>query len=204
MTTIEKVTVFITCTHADRRYLLLIQHPYAGIQLPAGTVDPGEAPAVAARREAAEETGFTDLSEERLLGQEEKDLPDGLCAIMTATPVYSRPDATSFDWIHIRRGIVVKPLRQQADFTQIHYQELDRHDAPDTLSFVITGWAPTRNLVWRYIRYFYHFTCQGDPQASWTVETDNHTFRLFWADVETLPALISPQQPWLDYFRKAL
>jgi ADP-ribose pyrophosphatase YjhB (NUDIX family) len=57
MTTgIEKVTAFVTRTLNGRRELLLFQHPYAGIQIPAGTVEPGEAPEAAAIRETQEET----------------------------------------------------------------------------------------------------------------------------------------------------
>ncbi len=40
MTTgIEKVTAFVTRMVNGRRELLLFQHPYAGIQIPAGAVD---------------------------------------------------------------------------------------------------------------------------------------------------------------------
>ncbi|MBU1880260.1 MAG: NUDIX domain-containing protein, partial [Chloroflexi bacterium] len=57
--------------------LLLFQHPYAGVQVPAGTVEDGETPAQAALREAAEETGLalSDLSTGRYLGSEDEHLP---------------------------------------------------------------------------------------------------------------------------------
>ncbi len=200
MNAIEKVTVFITCTHVARQFLLLFRHPFAGIQLPAGTVEIGEAPEAAARREAAEETGITALGEGTFLGQEDGDLPDGLCALTAETTVYARPDPTSFDRVRIRRGIVVTPLRQHGDYTQIHYEEMDNLDDPQYISFGITGWAATRNLARRRIRSFYHFPCTGDPQATWDIHTDNHTFHLFWAAVDNLPALVPPQQPWLTWF----
>ena len=41
---IEKVTAFVTRMVNGRRELLLFQHPSAGIQIPAGTVEPAEAP----------------------------------------------------------------------------------------------------------------------------------------------------------------
>lgn len=52
--------------------LLVFTHPdfpEAGIQVPAGTMDPGENPADAALREATEETGLTDLQVKRWIGR---------------------------------------------------------------------------------------------------------------------------------------
>lgn len=42
--TIGKVTALITRPKGEQRQLLLIRHPYAGIQIPAGTIEPGETP----------------------------------------------------------------------------------------------------------------------------------------------------------------
>jgi 8-oxo-dGTP pyrophosphatase MutT (NUDIX family) len=46
------------------------EHPEAGIQVPAGTMAPGEAPAAAALREAREETGLTALRLDRWIGRQ--------------------------------------------------------------------------------------------------------------------------------------
>ena len=54
---VEKAVCYIT---RDRR-ILVFEHPGApdaGIQVPAGTIEPGEDPARAALREAAEESGL--------------------------------------------------------------------------------------------------------------------------------------------------
>lgn len=48
--------------------------PSAGVQVPAGTVEPGEHPVAAVLREAAEETGLAGLRVERLLGVVEYDM----------------------------------------------------------------------------------------------------------------------------------
>jgi 8-oxo-dGTP diphosphatase len=45
------------------------EHPQAGIQVPAGTMKPGEDPAEAVLREASEETGLTTLRVERWIGR---------------------------------------------------------------------------------------------------------------------------------------
>jgi 8-oxo-dGTP pyrophosphatase MutT (NUDIX family) len=46
------------------------EHPDAGIQVPAGTMAPGEVPAAAALREAREETGLTALRLGRWIGRD--------------------------------------------------------------------------------------------------------------------------------------
>jgi 8-oxo-dGTP pyrophosphatase MutT (NUDIX family) len=56
--TLGKVTAFITRRTNSERELLHIQHPHAGIQIPAGTLEPGERPETAILREAEEETGL--------------------------------------------------------------------------------------------------------------------------------------------------
>jgi len=64
---VEKAFAYIT--HGKR--LLVFRHvrsPEAGIQVPAGTIEPDESPEAAALREASEETGLHQLSIEAKLG----------------------------------------------------------------------------------------------------------------------------------------
>jgi 8-oxo-dGTP diphosphatase len=71
----RKVLAYIT--HGGR--LLVFTHPNdpeAGIQVPAGTVEPGEPSRAAVMREAREETGLADLTLVRLLGTQTRDLSD--------------------------------------------------------------------------------------------------------------------------------
>ena len=60
---------FAYVTH-DSKLLVFrhVDHPEAGIQVPAGTIEEGESPADAVMREAVEETGLTDLVLQRRLG----------------------------------------------------------------------------------------------------------------------------------------
>ncbi len=67
---IVKRKAFAYITHKCR--LLVFRHvdvPEAGVQVPAGTIEPGESPAQAMMREAREETGLADLALGRFLGE---------------------------------------------------------------------------------------------------------------------------------------
>ena len=69
--------VFAYITHGDR--LLLLAHPHApeaGIQVPAGTLEPDESPEAGVLREAWEETGLGGLTLERFLGEQLRDMRD--------------------------------------------------------------------------------------------------------------------------------
>lgn len=69
---VEKVVAYITCGGK----LLVFTHrdfPHVGVQVPAGTLEPGEDPAEAVLREAMEETGLENLKLVRALGTAEKD-----------------------------------------------------------------------------------------------------------------------------------
>ena len=74
MTSILKVTAFITRERPSGRELLVFQHPNADVQLPAGTVEPGEALETAVLREAEEETGLIHLTLKTYLGCWENEL----------------------------------------------------------------------------------------------------------------------------------
>ena len=75
--TILQHKVFAYITHASR--LLIFRHldfPEAGLQVPAGTVEPGEDFAAAVLREAQEETGLDDLYIVASLGEHVRDMSD--------------------------------------------------------------------------------------------------------------------------------
>lgn len=67
----EKVLVYIFRRGGPHAEVLVFEHadfPEAGVQVPAGTLEPGEDPADGALREASEETGLSGLSIERVIG----------------------------------------------------------------------------------------------------------------------------------------
>lgn len=195
----EKVTAFITRESQAGPELLLFEHPYAGIQIPAGTVEEGEQPTEAVLREAAEETGLAALSLCRYLGCQEDRLPGEQRIVATPTRVYARPDVASFDWAYLRAGISVTIQRRAVGFSQITYEEFDRVPASRYVTLCITGWVPDGVLAGTRRRHFFHLAFHGHAEARWTVHTDNHAFVLFWAPLADLPEVVHPQDTWLAY-----
>lgn len=200
---IEKVTALVTRTTEAGLELLLLEHPYAGIQIPAGTVEE-ETPEEAVLREVAEETGLESATVRRYLGSEEERLPQGQRIIAVRTKVYARPDVTSFDWAYLRTGILVAVNRRERGFTQVTYEELDRVPDPQFITMSITGWVPDSVLADTRIRHFYHLEYDLPTKERWTAISDNHTFTLFWAPLSDLPGIIAPQNGWLAYLRRGL
>jgi 8-oxo-dGTP pyrophosphatase MutT (NUDIX family) len=200
---VEKVTALITRDSGTGPELLLFEHPYAGVQIPAGTVQPAEAPEAAVAREAAEETGLTGFSAPRYLGSDEWRPGAGLALIAERTTVYARPDMGSFDWASLPRGAVVRIERRAAGFCQVTYEEFDRAPDPGYVTMCICGWVPDRVLAGAVKRYYYHLVYEGQRRVRWTVRTDNHTFTLFWAPLADLPAIIPPQDAWPAFLSRA-
>jgi 8-oxo-dGTP pyrophosphatase MutT (NUDIX family) len=194
---LDKVTVFVVRPAAAGYDLLLFEHHAGSIQLPAGTVEPGEALRAAALREAREETGLADLAIARELGAVETPLTDERRVLLTTTPIYARPTVESFDWARLRRGLWVRCERRHAGFVHVTYAEWDRQDYPSYISYQITGWAPEAALADVERRHFFLLTAAGPTPERWEVDDDGHHFTLFWAPLATLPAVGSIQSGWL-------
>lgn len=201
---VEKVTAFITRPTEAGPELLLLGHPHAGIQIPAGTVEEQETPEEAVLREAKEETGLSPLAIQRDLGCEEHRLPDGQWIVAGRTRVYARPDLTSFDWAFLRRGIRVAAVRRANGFSQITYEEFDRVPDPRYVTMSITGWVPDDVLADTSRRHFFHLEYLGLSEDRWAVFTDNHVFTLFWAPLPALPQIIDPQDKWVEFLQQTI
>ncbi len=196
---IDKVTAFVLRPSPGGPELLLFEHGYAGLQIPAGTVEPGEDLEHAVRREIAEETGLQHLESCRLVGEAEDRLPEGSRIVAEKTRVYARPDPISFDWAYLPRGAIVSLQREADGFCQVLWQEWDRWPDPQYLSMSILGWVPQHTLAVRQLRHFFVCEFRGQTPERWTVEVDNHRFVLFWAPLAALPPILSPQAAWLAF-----
>lgn len=196
---VEKVTVFVMAERDDTQQVLLLYHPHAGIQLPAGTVEAGESAMEAALREGQEETGLADLAWGGLLGEERSDLPLDQAMMALTTPVYTRPAATSSAMGTLRRGLTVEVVRAAGDFLQVRYTETDRYPDPQYMSFELLGWVPDDAVAAVRIRYFAWLSAPVSTPVSWTNFNDHHHFTLRWHRLDDLPELVAPQAPWLRF-----
>lgn len=203
----EKVTALIVRDTPAGRRLLLFRHPSAGIQIPAGTVEEGEAPELAALREGREESGLSELAIVRHLGTHETVLPEGQVLFRETATVYSRPDPGSWDWARVQRGLRASVLRREGAWVQIDFRETNRYPDPEYDTFRITGWVAEDQLCATVRRHLYLLTPTGPvPEGEWVVDIDYHLFRPFWAPLSELLAagsdiIVEPQRWWLAYLR---
>ena len=196
MNVLEKVTCFVMNA---KQQLALFQHPYAGVQIPAGTIELNEPPLEAALREAWEETGFRNFYDVHLLGTEDTVLPASQYATYQQAPVYARPDLESFNWATLRRGIYVEKERECDDFAHITYREYDQDVDPTYITYQITGWVQRKTITNVLRRYFYVLHVDAEADAAWSVMTDNHTFTVWWANPAEWQDVHSHQIHWLKY-----
>jgi 8-oxo-dGTP pyrophosphatase MutT (NUDIX family) len=196
---VGKVTAFVMQQREGADELLLLYHPYAGIQLPAGTVELGEDPSAAALREAQEETGLTDLTWGGMLGTVQEKLPAGRAIMALTTPVYTTPDLRSSARAQLRLGLVVELVRAAGDFLQVRFIENNRYPDPEYLTFELLGWVPAVSVTEEVIRHFAWFTAPASTPSSWTHFDDFHNFTLRWHRLDALPELVAPQAPWLRF-----
>jgi len=197
---LEKVTIFITRNIQNRTELLLIEHPHAGIQIPAGTVEENETPETAAIREMQEETGIQEVNEIQPLGTKTSCLEDNQKIVCLTTPVYSRPKLTSSTWATLRRGFQVQLIKETASgFNQVKYEEFDQAISPKYVTLSIVGWVPENTLSNWIKRYFYITNLTISTPDTWKQQADYHSFKLFWTNINELPTIISPQNTWLEY-----
>jgi hypothetical protein len=125
-------------------------------------------------------------------------IPEDHAFVLHSTTVYARPDPTSFDWIRLPRGTMVRTLARAEGYTQVEYTEWNQVPDPTYASMHVLGWAADEALTTETRRHFYLLSTLSPTQERWTVFADNHRFELFWAPLQALPEIVFPQDRWLD------
>lgn len=187
-----KVTAFVTRESAAGRDLLVFQHPTAGIQLPAGTMEAGETPEAAVLRETREEAALSAVRVAALLATIQQPLLADewllLAPITLAAP--SGP-------VTLTRGHPVHLIERRGADCRVSYrwQLTASGFQPDS---DCVGWLPGALLTTNVRRHLFHLTLTAPTPERWSVAADGHTFALYWTPLARRVGLIALQAVWLD------
>lgn len=200
MRAIQKVTAFVTRYVEEKAELLLLEHPTAGIQLPAGTVELGEPLEAAVLREVAEETGLENVRIVGELGQINIELPDNERIITRVTKLFDAPasDASSAGGFGLTRGSPVRVVKFIGSFAEIICDPLDLSQTPPVRVNGIHGYVRQSLLAGTAERHLFHLELTQVVTEQFTAFTDGVPFRSFWTPLTPKPALHPYQQDWLD------
>lgn len=197
--TVHKVTAFITRDIKDYREILAIQHPTAGTQLPAGTVELGEDIEAAVIREAQEETGIQTFHMQSHLGGIKNELNDGECIITQTVQARLEPNEKAMPYERaFGRGATVTFHESTRGWSHISYIEYNQRPNPQSISFKIDGWVPNAAISHDKPRHFYHLITPEETPDRWSLKADGHIYAPFWTALSPKPNLVLPQATWLD------
>jgi 8-oxo-dGTP pyrophosphatase MutT (NUDIX family) len=201
-----KVTAFIIRQRNAQQELLVFAHPTVGVQVPAGTVEEGEAFEDAVLREAEEETGLKGVGLVKELARTSYSLQNNNYAFLRSTPLFREPALTAEqidtgygDGLIFRRGMVVSLERVEGNWSEVRHDEYDFNVDPPKLQFSVCGWVPSQCLSPQQNRRFFLLASTQETPASWNhLAEGRHLFHLYWVPLVPRPRLIPPQAEWLD------
>jgi 8-oxo-dGTP pyrophosphatase MutT (NUDIX family) len=198
---VEKVTAIITRERDGIKEVLLFQHPNAGVQVPAGTVDPGEAIEDAVIREGQEETGLESLRLVQYLGTIENELEPGQQVLTEVATIYLEPDFDSLPYRQtLGRGVSVRPGETRNDFSYIQHLEYDQLPDPTCIIFNLSGWIRSDILCPQKRRHLYELTTTEATPQNWQLVSDGgRIFKPFWTPLTPRPSVVPPQDRWLGF-----
>ena len=197
--TLQKVTAFVTRPRADGgRDLLVMQHPTAGVQVPAGTVEENEPVTAAAFREVAEETGLTQLRLLAHLGSETLGPGHPARSMMRTTALRKGPSASAavLDPA-FPRAYWCSVVDEQGAFSQVIYEQLDHNVQPKRVIVRYSGWVESDAIASAVERHFFHFEVQGTTDERWVQEAEQR-FECYFTPLVPKPQLARGQDDWLD------
>lgn len=207
MNAVYKVAAFVTRREGSGQQLLTIDHPDAGWQLPAGTVEEGEEPDTAVYRELHEEAALTDVAlVQKLAAFNQLTGDQRVMCQTTPLQMLAEPDAPLLPSI-FRRGWYVREVARQNGWVQVCYEERAYHG--NQLAEVMLsseGWVVETAVTATLIRYLYHFRPIGFLPDEWFADSGDHDhapWRLFWQPL-VMAELVQDQRAWLEMVRDKL
>lgn len=204
--TITKVTSFVTreTGSAGTTELLVFRHPDAGVQLPAGSVEPGEKLEAAALREVEEETGLLDARLVARLGTSVTELAS-MKAFYEEAVLRKGPSEEAEILDQLPRGWWCRVQGEQEEYSEICYEELNRYTNPQLVIVRFSGWVKSASLAHRMERSFFHIRATGATPDRWVQRAeDRFDFECFWLPLVPKPDIQSLQQEWIEAHYEAL
>ena len=220
--TVHKVTAFVTRGDSDGRELLVFRHPSAGIQLPAGTVEAGEAIEAAVLREVREETGLTEVViTARLATLAEAMGLDGRMVAASRVRLRAEPVETSASvdvpWggglivSELGRGLPLRQMRDEAGYiVEAGYALVgyDRYHVQGSQDWVLrdttVGWLPLSAITADVQRHLFHLETTAPTPDRWVQHGDVPGCELYWVPLTQDPMLVKRQDAWLLAVREQL
>lgn len=195
------MTAYVTRVDHGRNEVLVFHHPDAGIQLPAGTVEDGEAPIDAALREVEEETGLRDARIVRELGVQETVVPPHQRAVREASSLLAEPSPNSARLAMVgRTGFFVDADVLDGPYRQVTHHEYEFVDNVFAPIRSTSGWMLDEHLTDRIVRHHYELQTTHPAADCWThVLEGEHDVELYWAPLREDIALAASNLAWLQF-----
>jgi 8-oxo-dGTP pyrophosphatase MutT (NUDIX family) len=205
-----KVTAFVTREKEHGRELLVFRHPTAGVQLPAGTIEPGETPEQAVLRELGEETGINQVEIVRSLGMmtmddEEIGLDSDEYLLLRDVRRMRYPGEPDVPrWRRIRRGQRVHIVGQEGDYVKINYYQFKLINSMDfDVLRCVAGWIEADALTKDLERHLFHLRPTAPTPEQWEKRADHHhIFSMYWVPLTKDPTLVRGLRKWLVWARE--
>jgi 8-oxo-dGTP pyrophosphatase MutT (NUDIX family) len=198
---IEKISAFILRSIDNEPEILIFEHPKAGIQIPAGTVELNESPEEALYREVFEETGLKAVEIIEKIFQEHQFTSKDEAILLETMRSFGWPaQSAQRKGPLLTRGQRLQVFERKVGFTHIKCMDYDFNKEPAELLEAVEGWIPSEMLTHEVIRHFFTVRVNEDTAPSWSQLSDRGlTFKLRWQALNPEPDLIEPQAEWLKH-----